>query len=60
MFGEGELDLTGTLAALAEVGFDGMAAVELSRDSHRGAVAAVDLPSVDTAIGRAAVIDKAR
>ena len=42
MFGEGELDLAGTLAALAEVGFEGMAAVELSRDSHRGAVAAAE------------------
>ncbi|MDA1266693.1 MAG: sugar phosphate isomerase/epimerase [Planctomycetota bacterium] len=40
MFGQGELDLVGTLAALSEVGFDGMAAVELSRDSHRGAAAA--------------------
>lgn len=40
MFGQGELDLAGTLGALVEVGFDGMAAVELSRDSHRGAAAA--------------------
>lgn len=40
MFGEGDLDLSETLEALAEVGFEGMAAVELSRDSHRGAVAA--------------------
>jgi sugar phosphate isomerase/epimerase len=40
MFGEGDLDLTGVLSALLEVGFDGMAAVELSRDSHRGAEAA--------------------
>jgi sugar phosphate isomerase/epimerase len=40
MFGSGQLDLPGTLAALVEVGFDGMAAVELSRDSHRGAWAA--------------------
>jgi L-ribulose-5-phosphate 3-epimerase len=40
MFGEGELDLSGTLEALVGVGFDGMAAVELSRDSHRGAWAA--------------------
>ena len=37
MFGEGELDLPETLAALAHVGFDGMAAVELSRHGHRGA-----------------------
>ncbi len=40
MFGEGELDLPGTLHALAAVGYDGLAAVELSRDSHRGAEAA--------------------
>jgi len=40
MFGTGDLDLRGTLAALIEVGFRGMAAVELSRDSHRGADAA--------------------
>jgi len=42
MFGEGELDLTETLAALREIGFNGMAAVELSRDSHRGAAAAAE------------------
>lgn len=40
MFGEGDLDLAETLGALAEVGFSGMAAVELSRDSHRGPAAA--------------------
>jgi L-ribulose-5-phosphate 3-epimerase len=40
MFGEGELDLRGTLAALLEIGYSGQAAVELSRDSHRGAWAA--------------------
>jgi sugar phosphate isomerase/epimerase len=40
MFGEGELDLRGALGALIAVGFDGLAAVELSRDSHRGAWAA--------------------
>lgn len=40
MFGEGELDLPGTLAALLEVGYDGVAAVELARDSHRGPQAA--------------------
>lgn len=33
-FGEGELDLTGTLAALTEVGYTGLAAVELPRHSH--------------------------
>ena len=36
MFGEGDLDLRSALHALLEVGFDGVAAVELSRDSHRG------------------------
>jgi L-ribulose-5-phosphate 3-epimerase len=40
MFGEGDLDLAETLSALTEVGFAGMAAVELSRDSHRGPRAA--------------------
>lgn len=40
MFGEGDLDLRATLAALREVGYDGMAAVELSRDGHRGPAAA--------------------
>lgn len=40
MFGEGELDLPETLAALLDVGYAGLAAVELSRDSHRGAWAA--------------------
>lgn len=38
--GEGDLDLPGTLTALLEVGFRGIAAVELSRDSHRGPEAA--------------------
>jgi sugar phosphate isomerase/epimerase len=40
MFGSGDLDLGATLSALVECGFEGMAAVELSRDSHRGAAAA--------------------
>jgi len=40
LFGNGVLDLPATLRALLEVGYDGMAAVELSRDSHRGAWAA--------------------
>jgi len=40
MFGEGDLDLGETLSALVEVGYSGLAAVELSRDSHRGAWAA--------------------
>ncbi|RZQ64143.1 EboA domain-containing protein [Amycolatopsis suaedae] len=33
-FGEGQLDLAATLAALAEVGYTGLAAVELPRHSH--------------------------
>jgi L-ribulose-5-phosphate 3-epimerase len=33
-FGEGTLDLTGTLAALTEIGYTGLAAVELPRHSH--------------------------
>jgi sugar phosphate isomerase/epimerase len=40
MFGEGELALAETLGALVRIGYSGMAAVELSRDSHRGADAA--------------------
>jgi len=40
MFGLGDLDLSGALNALLEVSYSGMAAVELSRDSHRGAQAA--------------------
>lgn len=41
-FGEGDLDLASVLQALVEVGFEGMAAVELSRDAHRGAQAAAE------------------
>ncbi|HET6289412.1 MAG TPA: EboA domain-containing protein [Amycolatopsis sp.] len=33
-FGDGHLDLPGTLAALAEIGYTGLAAVELPRHSH--------------------------
>ncbi|MFI8389876.1 sugar phosphate isomerase/epimerase family protein [Streptomyces sp. NPDC085540] len=33
-FGEGQIDLAGTLAALEEVGYRGVAAVELPRHSH--------------------------
>lgn len=33
-FGDGDLDLAGTLAALTEVGYTGVAAVELPRHSH--------------------------
>jgi sugar phosphate isomerase/epimerase len=40
MFGEGDLDLQGALHALLEIGFDGVAAVELARDSHRAPEAA--------------------
>jgi sugar phosphate isomerase/epimerase len=40
MFGEGDLDLSEVLGALLEVSFTGLAAVELSRDSHRGPAAA--------------------
>jgi sugar phosphate isomerase/epimerase len=40
MFGQGDLDLHETLTALLETSYGGMAAVELSRDSHRGAAAA--------------------
>lgn len=40
MFGEGELDLAAALGALIEVHYKGIAAVELSRDGHRGAQAA--------------------
>ena len=39
-FGRGVLDLGATLSALLAIGYDGMAAVELSRDSHRGAAMA--------------------
>jgi len=40
MFGEGVLNLPEALNALLDVGYSGIAAVELSRDSHRGAWAA--------------------
>lgn len=39
-FGEGELDLRATLAALVEVGYTGVAAVELPRHSHAAPVVA--------------------
>ena len=42
MFGEGSLDLEETLHSLAEQGFDGMAAVELSRHSHCAPSAAAE------------------
>jgi len=40
MFGTGDLNLKEALSTLVEVGYDGMTAVELSRDSHRGPEAA--------------------
>ena len=40
MFGQGDLDLPEVIGALIEVGYGGLAAVELSRDAHRGAQAA--------------------
>ena len=36
-FGRGDLDLPAALRALAEAGYGGLVAVELSRDSHRAA-----------------------
>ncbi len=35
MFGEGELDLPAALAALEDIGYTGLVAVELSRHAHR-------------------------
>lgn len=35
MFGEGELDLPAALAALEDIGYEGLVAVELSRHSHK-------------------------
>lgn len=34
-FGEGDMDVAGTLAALGEIGYDRLVCVELSRDAHR-------------------------
>lgn len=42
MFGRGELDLRAALRSLIDVGYRGLAAVELSRESHRGAQAAAE------------------
>jgi sugar phosphate isomerase/epimerase len=39
-FGDGELDLRATLAALSEIGYTGVAAVELPRHSHAAPVVA--------------------
>ncbi|MBI5434833.1 MAG: sugar phosphate isomerase/epimerase [Planctomycetes bacterium] len=40
MLGDGVLNLHETLSSILEVGYSGMVALELSRDSHRGAWAA--------------------
>src|SRR6185369_5162884 len=40
MFGDGEIDFPPVIAALAEIGYDGLLSVELSRHSHEGPVAA--------------------
>lgn len=45
LFGRGDLDLSATLNALLEVGYDGVASVELSRDSHRGPSVATEAMS---------------
>lgn len=50
-FGEGDLDLSATLAALVAAGFHGLCAVELSRHSHRGH----ELPATSLAALRAAM-----
>ncbi|MEM6671613.1 MAG: sugar phosphate isomerase/epimerase [Planctomycetota bacterium] len=41
-FGQGDLDLADALGGLLAAGFHGMAAVELSRDAHRGPAAAAE------------------
>jgi sugar phosphate isomerase/epimerase len=40
MFGDGEIDFPPVIAALAEIGYDGLLSVELSRHSHEGPDAA--------------------
>ena len=40
MFGEGEIDFPPIIAAFAEIGYNGLLSVELSRHSHQGPVAA--------------------
>jgi L-ribulose-5-phosphate 3-epimerase len=40
MFGEGEIDFPPVLAALAQIRYDGLLSVELSRHSHEGPAAA--------------------
>ncbi len=39
-FGDGEIDFPPVIAALAEIGYDGLLSVELSRHSHEGSEAA--------------------
>jgi sugar phosphate isomerase/epimerase len=39
-FGEGEIDFPPVIAALAEIRYDGLLSVELSRHSHEGPQAA--------------------
>jgi sugar phosphate isomerase/epimerase len=40
MFGQGEIDFRPVIAALAEIRYDGLLSVELSRHSHEGPLAA--------------------
>ena len=40
MFGQGEIDFPPVIAALAEIRYDGLLSVELSRHSHEGPLAA--------------------
>ncbi len=40
MFGQGEIDFPPVIAALEEIGYDGLLSVELSRHSHEGPIAA--------------------
>lgn len=50
--GAGELDLADALSALVAIGYSGMAAVELSRDSHRAPEAArAALAAIRAALG---------
>lgn len=59
--GEGALDLTAALAALVEVGYTGLAAVELPRHSHAGPeLAARSLEHLDRALGQAVDIRSGR
>ena len=40
MFGEGDIDFPPVIATLAEIRYDGLLSVELSRHSHEGPTAA--------------------